>query len=131
VSQRTYELLYIVAPTVGEAEVETLTTQIKGYVEEAGGEIEKVEPWGKKRLAYLIGNQRDGNYVLITYKAVSTTVHQVERRMKVTDDVLKFMTVRIDEALRKAESRRARRAAKESRRKGRQASRGAAAGGAS
>ncbi len=46
-SQRTYELLYIVVPTVGDAEVETLTTQIKGYVEEAGGEIEKVEPWGK------------------------------------------------------------------------------------
>ena len=130
-SQRTYELLYIVVPTVGDAEVETLTTQIKGYVEEAGGEIEKVEPWGKKRLAYLIGNHRDGNYVLITYKAASDTVHQVERRMKVTDDLLKFMTVRIDEDLRKAESRRARRAAKESRRKGRQTSRAAAPGGAS
>ena len=130
-SQRTYELLYIVVPTVGDAEVETLTTQIKGYVEEAGGEIEKVEPWGKKRLAYLMGNHRDGNYVLITYKGVSSTVHQVERRMKVTDDVLKFMTVRIDEDLRKAESRRARRAAKEGRRKGRQASRGAATGAAS
>ena len=129
-SQRTYELLYIVAPTTGEAEVETLTKQIKGFVEEAGGEIEKVEPWGKKRLAYTIGNHRDGNYVLMTYKGGSSTVHQVERRMKVTDDVMKFMTVRIDEALRKAEGRKLLRAAKESRRKGRQASR-AAAGGAS
>jgi len=131
VSQRTYELLYIVKPTVGEAEVETLTTQIKGYVDEAGGEIEKLEPWGKKRLAYLIDNHRDGHYVLITYKGVSSTVHEVERRMKVTDDVMKFMTVRIDEDLRKAASRKARRAAKESRRKGRQASRAPAPGGAS
>ena len=130
-SQRTYELLYIVAPTTGEAEVETLTKQIKGYVEEAGGEIEKIEPWGKKRLAYVIGNHRDGNYVLMTYKGGSATVHQVERRMKVTDDVMKFMTVRIDEALRKAEGRKLRRAAKESRRKGRQSSRAAAPGGAS
>ena len=130
-SQRTYELLFIVRPTVGDAEVETLTNQIKGYVEEAGGEIEKVEPWGKKRLAYLISNQRDGHYVLITYKGTSATVHPVERRMKVTDDLLKFMTVRIDADLRKAESRRSRRAAKESRRKGRQASRAAAPGGAS
>ncbi len=130
-SQRTYELLYIVAPTTGEAEVETLTKLIKGFVEEAGGEIEKVEPWGKKRLAYPIGNHRDGNYVLMTYQGPSSTVHQVERRMKVTDEVLKFMTVRIDEALRKAEGRKLLRAAKESRRKGRQASRAAAPGGAS
>jgi small subunit ribosomal protein S6 len=109
VSDRTYEILFIADPNLGEPEVDALTALIQGYVEKVGGRIQKVEKWGKKRLAYLIGKHREGSYVLIVAEGPAALVREVERRIRVTDGVVKFMTVRVDEELRKAASRKARR----------------------
>jgi small subunit ribosomal protein S6 len=126
VSDRVYEILFIADPNLGEPEVDTLTAHIQGYVEKEGGRIQKVEKWGKKRLAYVIGRHREGSYVLIVAEGQASLVKEVERRIRVTDGVVKFMTVRVDDELRKAERRRARRAAEEEKRRGRTSERAAA-----
>ncbi len=108
-SDRVYEILFIADPGLGEPEVDTLTSTVQGYVEKEGGKVDKVEKWGKKRLAYSIKKHRDGSYVLMVVGGKPTLVHEVERRMRVTDGLIKFITVRVDEDLRKAQSRKARR----------------------
>jgi len=128
-SDRVYEILFIADPNLGEPEVDTLTTQVQGFLEKEGARIQKVEKWGKKRLAYMIGKHREGSYVLIVAEGKAALVSEVERRMRVTDGVIKFMTVRVDEELRKAEGRKARRAKWEAQRKGRTAAKPAAAEG--
>lgn len=120
-SDRTYELLFIARPGLAEPEVEALTETVKGYLEKEGGVIEKIEPWGKKRLAYDIDKQREGYYVLIVFNSKGDIVKEVERRLKVTDGVMRHITVRIDEDLRRAESRKKRRADAEAKKKARQA----------
>jgi len=65
VSDRVYEILFIADPNLGEPEVDALTAQVQGYAEKEGARIQRVEKWGKKRLAYLIGRHREGSYVLL------------------------------------------------------------------
>ena len=127
-SDRVYEILFIADPNLGEPEVEALAAQIQGYVEKEGGRIQKLEKWGKKRLAYVIGKHREGSYVLLVCEAKGSLVKEVERRIRVTDGVVKFITVRVDEELRKAERRKARRAAGDEKKKSRQGARPAPAG---
>ncbi len=122
-SDRVYEILFIADPNLGEPEVDALTTQIQGYLEKEGARIQKVEKWGKKRLAYLVGKHREGSYVLLVVEGSGALVKEVERRIRVTDGVIKFLTVRVDEELRKAEGERARRAVEEEKKRGRQSSR--------
>jgi small subunit ribosomal protein S6 len=117
VSERTYEILFIADPNLGEPEVDALTTHVQGYVEKEGGRVTKVEKWGKKRLAYIVHKHREGSYVLLTVDGPAVLVKEVERRIRVTDGVIKFITVRVDEELRKAEGRKARRAAEEAKRR--------------
>jgi small subunit ribosomal protein S6 len=119
VSERTYEFLFIADPNLGEPEVDALAAQVQGFVEKDGGKIQKVEKWGKKRLAYGVGRHREGSYVLIVAEGGSALVKEVERRMRVTDGVIKFITVRVDEELRKAEASKARRAVTEAKRRAR------------
>jgi small subunit ribosomal protein S6 len=119
VSDRVYEILFIADPNLGEAEVDALTTQVQGFVERDGGRIQKVEKWGKKRLAYLVGKHREGSYVLIVAEGGAALVKEVERRMRVLDGVIRYITVRVDEELRKAERRKARRTLTEEKRKSR------------
>jgi small subunit ribosomal protein S6 len=116
-SDRVYEILFIADPNLGEPEVDNLAAQVQGYVEKEGGHLQKLEKWGKKRLAYMIGKHREGSYVLLVVEAGAATVKEVERRIRVTDGVIKFMTVRVDEELKKAERRKARRTAEEARRR--------------
>ena len=120
---RVYEILFIADPNLGEPEVDALATQIQGYVEKEGGRIQKVEKWGKKRLAYMIGKHREGSYVLLVAEGKPALVTEVERRIRVTDGVIKFMTVRVDEELRKAERRKARRAVEDEKRRSRPSTR--------
>ena len=118
-SQRVYEVLFIADPNLGEPEVDALTALVQGYIEKEGGAIEKIEKWGKKRLAYLVKRHREGSYVLVVTKGGPAMMKEVERRIRVTDGVIKFMTVRVDEELRKAERRKAKRVAEEEKRRGR------------
>ncbi len=120
-SDRTYEILFIADPNLGEPEVDALAAQVQGFVEKEGGKLQKVEKWGKKRLAYNVKKHREGSYVLLVVDAEAKMVHEVERRIRVTDGVIKFITVRVDEELRKAERRKAQRAKEDSRKKTRPA----------
>lgn len=118
-SDRVYELLFIADPNLGEPEVDALTTLVQGYIEKESGKIQKIEKWGKKRLAYPIGRHRDGSYVLVVAEGGNALVKEIERRLRVTDGIVKFITVRVDEELRKSEASKARRAAEEAKRRSR------------
>jgi small subunit ribosomal protein S6 len=122
VSNRVYEILFIADPNLGETEVDALTEQVQGLIEKGGGRIDKVEKWGKKRLAYEVRRHSEGHYVLIAAECTGPLVKEVERRLKVTDGVIRYLTVRVDEALRKAERRKARRTLVDEKRRSRTSS---------
>ncbi len=122
-SDRTYEILFIADPNLGEPEVDALAAQVQGFVEKEGGKLQKVEKWGKKRLAYDVKKHREGSYVLLVAEGGPAMTKEVERRLRVTDGVVKFITVRVDDDLRKAERRKAQRGDEEAKKRSRQAGR--------
>ena len=103
---RIYENLFIVKPDATEEEIDSLVEQMSGNITKAGGTVDKVDKWGKRRLAYRVEKNREGFYVLIQFTAEANTVKEFERRMRVQDSVIKFMTVRIDETLKRLEKRK-------------------------
>jgi small subunit ribosomal protein S6 len=107
---RKYELIFIVRPDVSEEELEKLVAQMQGVVTGAGGTVEKVERMGKRRLAYRVRRHREGHYVLLVLTGGGETVKECERRLKVNDAVIKYITVRVDEELKRAEKLKAARA---------------------
>jgi small subunit ribosomal protein S6 len=123
VSDRVYEVLFIADPNLGEPEVDALTTQVQGYLEKEGARIQKVEKWGKKRLAYNVGKHREGSYVLIVAEGKGEIVKEAERRLRNTDGVIRHLTVRVDEDLRKAETAKRRRAIEDEKKRARMATR--------
>jgi small subunit ribosomal protein S6 len=113
---RKYEIIFVVKPDVPEEDVDKLITQMEGVVTGTGGKLEKTEKMGRRRLAYRVAGCREGFYVLFNLEGSGETVKEFERRLKVTDSVLKFLTVRVDEELRRAEKFKALRAKQEARR---------------
>lgn len=107
---RKYEVIFIVRPDIVDEEIDKLVSQMEGVVTGAGGKIEKVEKMGRRRLAYRVARQREGFYALFVFEGSGDTVKELERRLKVTDAVIKFLTVRIDEELKRAEKLKALRA---------------------
>jgi small subunit ribosomal protein S6 len=107
---RKYELVFIVRPDVPEEELAKIITQMEGVVTGHGGKIEKVERMGKRRLAYRVERQREGLYVLFVIEGGGETVKEFERRLKVNDAVIKYLSVRVDEELKRAEKAKAWRA---------------------
>ncbi len=114
---RNYEIIFIVRPDATEEDVEKLISQMEGVVTGTGGKLEKVEKMGRRRLAYRVAKQREGIYVLFRLQGSGDTVKEFERRLKVIDTVIKFMTVRIDEDLERAEKFKALRAKQESKKR--------------
>jgi small subunit ribosomal protein S6 len=103
---RIYENLFIVRPDATEEEIDQLIELMSKHVATAGGTVDKVDKWGKRRLAYRVEKYREGSYVLFQFTAGPETVKEFERRMRVQDSVIKFITVRIDETLKRVEKRR-------------------------
>jgi small subunit ribosomal protein S6 len=103
---RIYEELFIIKPDATEEEIEQVMEQLKGVISTAGGTVDKEEKWGKRRLAYRVDKHREGYYVLLQFTAAPETVKELERRLRVTDSVIKFLTVRIDETLKRLEKRK-------------------------
>ena len=103
---RIYEELFIVRPDATDEEVDPLIEQLKGVVTHAGGSIDKTEKWGVRKLAYRVAKYNEGQYVLLQFSANPEIVKEVERRLRVADLVLKYLTVRIDEKLKRIEKRR-------------------------
>jgi small subunit ribosomal protein S6 len=103
---RIYEELFIVKPDTPEEEVDGFIDQIKGIITGGQGNIDKVDKWGIRKLAYRVQKYAEGGYVLIQFSSSPELVHEVERRMRVADMVIKFITVRIDEKIKKIEKRK-------------------------
>ena len=103
---RIYEELFILKPDVPEEEGDAFVEQLRGHLTNAGATVDKVEKWGKRRLAYKVDKYREGNYVLFQFSAEPEHVYEFERRLRVTDAVLKFLTVRVDETLKRLEKRK-------------------------
>jgi small subunit ribosomal protein S6 len=114
---RGYELMYILDPTLDEEATQALMGQVEDFMSKQGVQIEKTDPWGKRRMAYHIGRHWEGYYVLTQLQAEADSVAEVERRLRVTDGVLRFLTVRVDEEQAQIERQRDRKAAKESARR--------------
>ncbi len=115
-SARTYELIYILKPDSTEQEVADLHTQIEAIVQRIGGAIEKTEPWGRRKLAYEIGKHKEGFYVLEVIQGGGELMKEIDRRLKVTDGVIRHLVVRVDERQLVAERARTKRT-EESRRR--------------
>ncbi|MFN3323148.1 MAG: 30S ribosomal protein S6 [Bryobacteraceae bacterium] len=103
---RIYEELFIVRPDAPEEEIDAYIEQIKQIITSGGGNVDKVDKWGVRRLAYRVQKRTEGYYVLIQFTSGPEVVKEIERRMRVTDLVMKFLTARIDEKLKKIEKRR-------------------------
>ena len=113
---RKYEIIFVVRPDVPEEDVDKFITQMEGVVTATGGKLEKTEKMGRRRLAYRVGGQREGFYVRFSLEGSGDTVKEFERRLKVADSVMKFLSVRVDEELKRAEKLKALRAKQEARR---------------
>lgn len=107
---RRYEVMFIVRPDVVEDDIDKLIAQMQGVVAAHEGKVEKVEKMGRRRLAYHIGRHKEGFYVLFVLEGTGDTVKEFERRLKVTDLVIKMLTVRTDEEAKRAEKFKALRA---------------------
>lgn len=103
---RIYEELFIVRPDAPEEEIDAYVEQLRAVITGRGGTLDKVEKWGVRRLAYRVAKREEGYYVLLQFTAGPETVKELERRMRVSDLVLKYLTVRIDEKLKRLEKRR-------------------------
>jgi len=114
---RQYELIYVLSPEMDDESVKEFHTQISEIVGNLGGEIENTDIWGRRRLAYEINNHREGIYVLELINGPGAMVGELDRRLRVNDQVLRHIVVRVDEDLRKAKHVRDRRQGKENRRR--------------
>jgi len=94
---RTYEIMFIVRPDVEEAELDKLVEGFSANVTSGGGEVKSVEKMGRRRLAYTVRKFNDGFYVLLNVAAQGSLITEIERRLRVSEQVIKFITVRMDE----------------------------------
>ncbi len=91
-----YELVFIIKPMEEDA-TEAVIAKFENMIKNNGGEIEKITRWGKKRLAYLVKDFAEGYYCLVNFNGIPATVAELDRVMKITDDILRHMIVREDE----------------------------------
>lgn len=106
---RKYELVYIVSPDATDEQVTELHTQVEGIAQRMGGTIDKTDNWGRRRLAYEIGRHKEGTYVLEVIDGSGELMKEIDRRLKVTDLVIRHLVVRVDEAQEVIERTRSRR----------------------
>jgi small subunit ribosomal protein S6 len=95
--QRIYEVMFIVRPDMPEEEQERLISTLESQVSAGGGKVANVERMGKRRLAYIVRKFQEGLYVLLTVEGTGALISELERRLRVSEPVIKFITVRVDE----------------------------------
>lgn len=91
-----YELIYIIDTALEEEARNELIARFSGMIESNGGTVDKVEEWGKRRLAYLVDDKPEGYYVLVAYTAEPTLPREIERNLGITEGVLRYLTTRVD-----------------------------------
>lgn len=94
---RAYEALYIVKPELEEEQLNAVIEKFKGLIENNGGEVTKLDKWGKRRLAYEIKHSREGFYVLMEFNGEAETSAELDRVFRITDEVMKHMIIREEE----------------------------------
>jgi small subunit ribosomal protein S6 len=94
---RTYEIMFIVRPDVEETELDKLIETFSGYITDGGGAVKTTEKMGRRRLAYTVKKFNDGLYVLLVVESPASLISEIERRLRVSEQVIKFITVRMDE----------------------------------
>ncbi len=107
--QRQYELVYLVSPQATEQDVTDLHAQVEATITRFGAQLAKTENWGRRKLAYEIGGHKEGTYVLEVIDGSGDVMKEIDRRLKVNEQVLRHLVVRVDEELRAAEQTRTRR----------------------
>jgi small subunit ribosomal protein S6 len=95
--KRKYELVYIVSPDATDAQVADLHTQVDAIAQRLGGQIEKTDNWGRRKLAYEIGPHKEGTYVVEYLDGGGELMKEIDRRLKVTDLIIRHLVVRVDE----------------------------------
>ena len=114
---RQYELVYIVSPDASEQAVADLHTQVEEIVTRFKGTLDKTENWGRRKLAYEIGHAREGTYVVETISGTGELMKEIDRRLRVTDTIIRHLTVRVDDDIKVADRLRAERKATQARRR--------------
>ncbi len=114
--QRIYEVMFIVDPETGADDVTRLSENLQQTIKDLGGTVTKNEDMGRRTLAYQIGRKNEGHYMLFEVEGSGREIAELERRMRVNDQVLRYITVRVDEDRRRAEKFKAKRARKASKR---------------
>jgi small subunit ribosomal protein S6 len=101
-AERLYDLIFICMPTTPEEEVTKLVNTLEQTASEHGGKVEKVEKWRTRKMAYRVAKQREGLYVYLALQSTQgSLIKELERRLKVSDAVIKYMTVRLDEEIKR------------------------------
>jgi len=108
-ASRQYELVYVVSPDASEQDVTDLHAQVEAVIVRIGGELVKSENWGRRKMAYQIGPHKEGVYVIELINGAGELMKELERRLRVSEKVLRYLVVRVDEELRTAERARSRR----------------------
>lgn len=106
---RTYEVIFISAPNTAEDDLSKLTTQLGTVVTERGGKVTKIDNWGRRKLAYRLKKFDEGIYTLLYIESNGHEISEIERRLRVTDYVIRYLTVRTDEDMKRAEKMKVKR----------------------
>jgi small subunit ribosomal protein S6 len=93
---RSYETIFVINPDVGEENIKALIEKFKGLLE-TSAQLENIEEWGKRKLAYEVQDKNEGYYVLANFKADPAFPHELERIYKITDGIIKYMIIKKDE----------------------------------
>ncbi len=94
---RTYELMFIVRPDMTDEDLDKLISTLQSVVPASGGTVQRVDKMGKRRLAYTVRRFHEGIYILMVVEGGGAVIHELERRLRVSEPVIKFLTVRTDE----------------------------------
>lgn len=117
-TKRQYEVVFIVDPDAEDDEVTRLTDNLKQIATDQGGVVTKAESMGRRQLAYEIMHKTEGNFVLLEIEGSGREIAELERRMRVNDRIIRYLTVRVDEDRRRAEKFKSKRARKADKRPG-------------
>ena len=128
--KRTYEVVFIIDPATGEEDSTRLVENLQKIVTDQGGTITKSESMGRRQLAYKIGRNTEGQFMLFEIEGTGSEIAELERRMRVSDQVMRYLTVRVDEDRRRAEKFKERRARKAAKRPEKGSARGSSGGAA-
>jgi small subunit ribosomal protein S6 len=97
VRNRKYEAFYIVAPELSDADVQKIADRFKGIVEQQGGTVESAAKWDKRKLAYEINGFKEGNYVLMNFEADAKAPQEIDRLMRISDDIIRHRIFKIED----------------------------------